>query len=319
MKLHPGNVPTLLSCDAPGAYRGLQEPYAFEVLRDLALRKHSGVAVSSAGLNAEQDEACNTVAKTAQHWLRNALTGGLAFDFGSLLVDPHSDGTHFNSAFYRHSNEAFTKQLLQHPFSRPYVISYITEEPFRELLLVVPTDKGDNSYFVIGFIGQDVGRLILRLAHAGDVVPGILEDSGHMLRPLSFGFYEKSDQFLSMQNLLCWDVACVHRALWILEHEGSTKTHVGISAERAKNRRRLGRPPIPSYTRVTHNGDYSTPIKPAAVTRASEDKGGTHASPIEHARRGHFRVRAGKEIWVRPCTVNPGHGNASRTHYEVRA
>jgi len=44
-------------------------------------------------------------------------------------------------------------------------------------------------------------------------------------------------------------------------------------------------------------------IKPKAAERPS--LGGTHASPRQHDRRGHWRVikKTGKKIWVKPCVV----------------
>jgi hypothetical protein len=46
------------------------------------------------------------------------------------------------------------------------------------------------------------------------------------------------------------------------------------------------------------------PVKPSG-----ECLGGTHASPRQHERRGHWRTCAnGKRVWVRHCTV----GDASR-------
>lgn len=46
------------------------------------------------------------------------------------------------------------------------------------------------------------------------------------------------------------------------------------------------------------------PVKPR-----SEDRGGTHASPRQHDRRGHFRRTKTGTVWVRHCTVgDPSRG-----------
>lgn len=59
----------------------------------------------------------------------------------------------------------------------------------------------------------------------------------------------------------------------------------------------LDRPKYIEYTL-----DLSKPI-----TRPSESKGGAHASPMEHTRRGHYRTsKLGKRYFVRDTVVNKG-------------
>lgn len=67
------------------------------------------------------------------------------------------------------------------------------------------------------------------------------------------------------------------------------------------NRRKIEQGKIPSYDWTTV---YIEPVKPR-----SEGKGGTHASPRLHDRRGHLRrLRSGKNVWVKACKV----GDASK-------
>lgn len=62
------------------------------------------------------------------------------------------------------------------------------------------------------------------------------------------------------------------------------------------NRRKAARGKAPTYDWTTV---YIEPSKPR-----SESKGGTHASPRQHDRRGHLRrLRSGKNVWVKPCKV----------------
>ncbi len=62
------------------------------------------------------------------------------------------------------------------------------------------------------------------------------------------------------------------------------------------NRRKIAQGKAPSYDWTTV---YIEPSKPR-----SEAKGGTHASPRQHDRRGHLRrLRSGKNVWVKPCKV----------------
>lgn len=54
--------------------------------------------------------------------------------------------------------------------------------------------------------------------------------------------------------------------------------------------------------------DWRTVVVEPKKTK-SESLGGTHASPRQHERRGHWRVTsAGRKVWVRNCTV----GDASK-------
>lgn len=52
----------------------------------------------------------------------------------------------------------------------------------------------------------------------------------------------------------------------------------------------------------------------------SDYRGGTHASPRHHERRGHMRrTRSGKQVWVRHCKVgNPANGTVFHD-YQVRS
>lgn len=86
--------------------------------------------------------------------------------------------------------------------------------------------------------------------------------------------------------------------------EASTK----LNAKRVRN----GKEPL---VRVTH-------VDTQAYYQALENtaKGGTHASPVPHLRRGHIRHYAnGSTVWIRDCLVNcrSAAEAAARDHYEV--
>lgn len=76
-------------------------------------------------------------------------------------------------------------------------------------------------------------------------------------------------------------------------------------------RRALKKPPLYSYRVLT--------LKPGDVNSHREHKGGTHASPVSHWRRGHMRTikKTGKQVWVRPSLIN-GEGMAVKD-YRVEA
>lgn len=59
-------------------------------------------------------------------------------------------------------------------------------------------------------------------------------------------------------------------------------------------------------------------IRPGAEHATSEDKGGTHASPRTHLRRGHIRRLAwGPRVWVNSCVVNPSAIGTVNKDYRV--
>ena len=69
-----------------------------------------------------------------------------------------------------------------------------------------------------------------------------------------------------------------------------------VARDTFTNRRKIAQGKVPSYDWTTV---YIEPSKPR-----SESRGGTHASPRQHDRRGHLRrLRSGRNVWVRPCKV----------------
>lgn len=78
------------------------------------------------------------------------------------------------------------------------------------------------------------------------------------------------------------------------------------------NRRKISQGKKPSY-------EWRTVFIEPAKTK-SESKGGTHASPRLHDRRGHLRrLRTGKNVWVRACKVGNAANGTVFHDYEVRA
>jgi len=67
-------------------------------------------------------------------------------------------------------------------------------------------------------------------------------------------------------------------------------------AETARKRRLRGKKPLYTYKVITITGKR----------RVSEiSKGGTHASPVAHLRRGHWRTyKSGRKSWVRAAMIN---------------
>lgn len=60
-------------------------------------------------------------------------------------------------------------------------------------------------------------------------------------------------------------------------------------------------------------------IEPGREHATSEDRGGTHASPRTHLRRGHIRRLAwGPRVWVNSCVVNPSAIGTVNKDYAVK-
>lgn len=75
----------------------------------------------------------------------------------------------------------------------------------------------------------------------------------------------------------------------------------------ARRKAAQGKPPTYDWKTVTI----------AATGEKSERKGGTHASPRQHDRRGHLRrLASGKSVWVRPCTV--GDPSKGRVYHDYK-
>lgn len=80
-------------------------------------------------------------------------------------------------------------------------------------------------------------------------------------------------------------------------------TNVGTEVLRPNREAIKARAPLDSY-------EYHVlTIEPNEERVPSQERGGHHASPRTHLRRGHIRhLSSGKKVWVNSCLVNPGHG-----------
>lgn len=116
-------------------------------------------------------------------------------------------------------------------------------------------------------------------------------------------------------------VSRLFTALLILNTRNIERTTITADAKLNKARAKSHKPPIPPYDRVT-TAPYVTAIM--ARHQHSEDRGGTHASPIPHLRRGHPRTYSdGKVSLIRDTLVNVSADaratfRSARTHYQVK-
>ena len=86
-----------------------------------------------------------------------------------------------------------------------------------------------------------------------------------------------------------------------------------MSDNEPTDRREQGKPPLKRITRVD--------VRHYMEAVTNSERGGTHASPVPHRRRGHLRqLPTGKQTWVRDSLVNvrfADEGLAPRAHYQV--
>lgn len=83
---------------------------------------------------------------------------------------------------------------------------------------------------------------------------------------------------------------------WYESMSQRTEAYVPTVAPTFTNKRKIAQGKMPAY-------DWTTVVIQATATKA-EHKGGTHASPRQHDRRGHLRrLRSGKNVWVKPHKV----------------
>jgi hypothetical protein len=83
--------------------------------------------------------------------------------------------------------------------------------------------------------------------------------------------------------------------------EAPQTAYMPVARQSFTSRRKVAQGKKPSY-------DWRT-VTVLPQREPSEPQGGTHASPREHDRRGHWRTLKTKRVWVRPCKVgNPAQG-----------
>lgn len=77
------------------------------------------------------------------------------------------------------------------------------------------------------------------------------------------------------------------------------------------NRRKIAQGKVPSY-------EWRTVVIEPSVPR-QQGKGGSHASPRQHDRRGHLRrLKSGKNVWVKACKVGDAAKGVVFHDYQIR-
>ena len=101
----------------------------------------------------------------------------------------------------------------------------------------------------------------------------------------------------------------------------SRSSVIRVEADAALNKARVkrGKTPILPYWKI--EPPKPTVLVPGSAPKPATAKGGTHASPRPHDRRGHPRnLKSGRTVWVRDCRIHALllHLTRGRDFYEVK-
>lgn len=158
--------------------------------------------------------------------------------------------------------------------------------------------------------GLIVVRVVLRDGKTSTQVPynayiahkavvKVNEDNGHRTIPFEVvKSVPHEDQGEVTETLKQFTSQCAANLLRFLHRLATTHTEEVIQQASPKNNRRILDGKLPIW-------EVKTLVLKTPVTRTvSEYQGGTHASPRQHIRRGHYRhYKSGKIAWVRDCIV----------------
>lgn len=275
----------------------------------------------------DHPETVGRLAGVMRDSMRAALAGGRAFDLGHR---PQIDDASAEMA-----NREMLSGEARHPFVAPYVLSYVERYvppghdgagapgaiDERVMVYVMPDGAELNTASLAVFVTAPLnGRDRLYMAAAGEIA--LLDGSDPVIgvKTLDVGFPPDGETIAAITRMLGMQCDMLRTMHCLLSRPNIVQRRIAPAPASAKNRRLLGRPPLPTYTALLPADGYRTLLDATRASLPTGPHGGTHASPVEHLRRGHYRERNGQRFWVRPTVVNPGHvGPRSRSHYLVRA
>lgn len=246
-----------------------------------------------------------------------AVAGGRLFDLG------HIPNAVIMSESGR-ASELFEAGYIGHPFREPYAFYHTWDADqvgfmkgsgigdCGSLYVVDPFDMHGASGGVIAegtFLvceAQAVQTLGHNVLFVGDAAAGRVGRNadgrlGYLAKLTRSGMFRRlgPSEGAAVANLFDPIMSC----LLLLATDGiEVKT---VEAPERLNRQRVkaGKPAIPPHYEVKA-GAYVTALN-ARTLRRSEPKGGHHASPVPHLRRGHIRhLHTGGTTWVRDAVIN---------------
>lgn len=175
--------------------------------------------------------------------------------------------------------------------------------PFEKIAIVLPTTNkknipvtlkriGSQMYFEFWADGLDEAASIVGLS-------GTIKDMYVSFHPKFEKLVQKSGiqnphkQHQVLVNLIMWGLVAISYGM------APTKNSTGYrGVANPKNPQRIKRGKKPLF-------EWETIVIEPRVNSLSMGQGGTHASPKPHDRRGHQRrLRSGKVVYVRSCTIN---------------
>ncbi len=256
-----------------------------------------------------------------------AFTSGRVLDFGNI-----SDVVIRSTA--PRAAEVYMVGALPHPFSEPYVLAHKWEEGLS--LYLVQTDAPSDpcgSFEAVEFYPMvvrnvqilGIGDRVL-FSHVSRVGDGLKWNALPIPNPLRFDpmfarFIESNDPNGSaIQN--CIDP--IMALLMIFHTDGLSHQRIEVKPSLNRARSLKGKFPIGGHTAIRTEA-YVTAIRARGERGESRTPAvGTHASPIAHIRRGHFRqLPSGRRTFVRDTIVNASPDSreafrSRRSHYEVK-
>jgi hypothetical protein len=246
---------------------------------------------------------------------------GAAF-FGRLRKRLQSHAIHFklpeNGYVMPDSGDSvlISTDVLKPPFPTTVIEFSTADENLRadefrsSKRLVLAVDEGDSVVLFASYIKDDVAKWIppmiywrfyygKEIALSRSEAKALTDDvliagevwDGAISSRMSLDLYISAELRNLNQELSVYMDFCKALAEYdteIIDHRPD--------AETARKRRMRGKRPLYTYKVITITGKR----------RVSEvSKGGTHASPVAHLRRGHWRTyKSGRKSWVRAAMIN---------------
>lgn len=168
---------------------------------------------------------------------------------------------------------------------------------YEALMLVVGDDPKDGIVVSIwkGPVGQRVRKVptIIYTVNEGKVM---------------YGDADEKDPITQEEVHATLGFVCA----WYESLSAGCEAYLAEAKPTFTNKRKIAQGKMPTY-------EWRTVVIEPAKPR-SESKGGTHASPRLHDRRGHLRkLKNGKKVWVKACKVGKASLGTVFHDYEVRA
>jgi hypothetical protein len=225
----------------------------------------------------------------------DAVLGAEVFDFGEVPTSFLTDEAH-------RGFEPFHERLLRSPFPvcmMRYRLTLSATPAVTVSLALAACDLGqDRIDLAVYDISND--RLFGKLFCTPSTrQSGFMEQKGVALETLKQETRSDLNVYIAL--------------LMILNTRGIRLETVEPTKTEQRKRREQGKPPLKRVTRVD--------VRHFMEAVKNSERGGTHASPVPHRRRGHLRqLPTGKQTWIRDCIVSvrfADEGLAPRTRYQV--